>query len=66
MSCKNYRSMHAYMVTPTGIYNAENDDQQTTTNPIGPVELSQYGCISNEREESSMHLYSMKYGNDQI
>ena len=22
MSCKNYRSMHAYM-TPTGIYNAE-------------------------------------------
>ena len=54
MSCKNYRSMHAYM-TPTGIYNAENDDQQTTTNPIGPVELSQHGCISNERAGGVIH-----------
>ena len=30
MSCKNYRSMHAYM-TPTGIYNAE---MMTTRLPI--------------------------------
>ena len=45
--------MHAYM-TPTGIYNAENDDHQTN-NPIGPVELSQHGCISNERAGGVIH-----------
>ena len=67
MSCKNYRSMHAYMVTPTGIYNAE---MMTTRLPILQV-LQNYrnmaAYLMKGREESSMlHLYSMKYGNDQI
>ena len=48
--------MHdAYMVTPTGIYNAEMMTTRLATNPVGPVRLSQHGCISNERVGGVIH-----------
>ena len=46
--------MHAYIHDSYWYIQCGNDDHQTT-NPIGPVELSQHGGISNERAGGVIH-----------